>query len=275
MFFFDHLALIKWNVHPICFHIFSLEIRWYGIFFASGVFLFSFFMDKDPIVRKIFTTPEERDRLLTQAMGSSLLGAKLGYVILYTPRALWYKTLWTLQGFSFHGGLIGILLYAFYLSKRYKGHCLTILDRMAITIPWSLALGRIGNFFNSELIGRPTYAHWGVIFPYGDWQQIPRHPSQLYEALGEGLFLGGLMYCAETYGAFKISGLRCSLFLMAYGIIRLYLEQFRQPDPQIGFILYRWTLGQILCAIMIAMGFSLWTYLKKTSSLSPNIGANS
>ena len=264
----DLLPLVHWNIHPVLIQIFSLEIRWYGVFFAAGVFLFSLFIEKDEKIRAILPTPAARDSLLAQAIGSTLIGSKLGYVILYTPNYMWGKTLLTLQGFSFHGGLVGILFYSIYLSKLYPAQFATLLDRIAIWVPWSLALGRIGNFFNSELIGRPTYANWGVCFHYGDWQTIPRHPSQLYEALGEGILLGFFMYLVDRNLSKKTPGLRCSFFLIAYGVIRLYLEQFRQPDAQIGFVLHHWTLGQLLCAMMIAMGLSLWAYLKITSSLT-------
>ncbi len=258
----DLLPLVTWNVSPICFSLGFITIRWYGIFFAAGVFLFSRNMESDSKIALVIPLAKDQESMLSYAIMSTIIGAKIGYVFLYAPKSLWWSTLWTLQGFSFHGGIVGILVYMTYLARQYKFQCLILLDRFSVAVPWSLALGRLGNFFNSELIGRPTNAPWGILFPFGESHPLPRYPSQIYEGFGEGVILGYALYLFDQYGFHQPPGILSSFFLIGYGTIRLFLEPFRQPDPQIGLLGNGWTLGQILCLIMIAMGLLLWTSLK-------------
>jgi phosphatidylglycerol:prolipoprotein diacylglycerol transferase len=210
----NFFPLYTWDVHPVAFHLLDINIRWYGIFFASGVFLLSIFIEKDKTIRSIIPQSHHRDLLLSYAILFTILGAKLGYIFLYTPYDQWIRNFFASQGFSFHGGLLGFLVYTFIFAHQYKGYALSIIDRFAVWIPWSLALGRIGNFFNSELIGRPTYRDWGIVFPYGDPSLVARHPSQIYEALGEGVILGFLMLWIDKILSPRAPGVRCSLFIM-------------------------------------------------------------
>ncbi|MBM4222192.1 MAG: prolipoprotein diacylglyceryl transferase [Gammaproteobacteria bacterium] len=252
MSFLPYSAIFTMNIHPIAFSIGPIDIRWYGICFATGMFLFTHFFSSDKYIRpqKILF-----ENLLSMVIACILLGAKIGYVVFYTSPKIWLKALFALNGLSFHGGVLGACVSGYICYKKYGVETMwTLLDRTARWVPWSLLVGRIGNFLNSELLGRPTgLDSFGVIFPYGDRLLIPRHPSQLYEAFGEGIILGWIMYYADYhYG--KHPKFLSGIFLISYGLIRLMLEYYRMPDHQIGFLTFGLTLGQWLCICMIFAG---------------------
>jgi phosphatidylglycerol:prolipoprotein diacylglycerol transferase len=166
-------------------------------------------------------------------------------------------------GLSFHGGLVGVLLAACYLIKKKKQDFWFWSDLLIPTAPIGIALVRIGNFINGELYGRVAQVPWAMIFP-GDPQQAPRHPSQLYESLGEGLVLFVFLWLIK--GHIKTKGGILPVFLMAYGTIRFGLEFFREPDLQLGYFFSWVTMGQILCVLMILAGLALFIYLKRKGS---------
>ena len=180
---------------------------------------------------------------------------RLGYVLFYHTSSIIYDPLFVfkiwLGGMSFHGGLIGAITSLFLFAKKMKISFLEMLDFAAPLTPTGIALGRVGNFINSELWGRITTAPWGIVFPYGG--ALPRHPSQLYEALTEGiiLFLVLWLYSAKPKPRGTVSG----LFLLGYGILRFGCEFFREPDTELGFIALNWlTMGQLLSIPMIILG---------------------
>jgi len=195
-----------------------------------------------------------------------IVGARLGYVLFYDLKmylkdpleifAIWHG------GMSFHGGLIGVLVVAILFSWKNKKPFWKIVDLFIVTAPIGLGLGRIGNFINGELYGRETNVPWGMIFPNGG--PHPRHPSQLYECALEGGVLFIILWFLKDK-ELPEGGL-LALFLSVYGIFRFFVELFRQPDKQLGFILGPFTMGQTLSAFMIIGGILLLVYLKRSNS---------
>lgn len=185
-----------------------------------------------------------------------LLGARLGYVIFYNAayyldNPLEIFSIWQ-GGMSFHGGFIGVLLGGLLFCKRYRVDYWLIADLVVVTVPIGLGLGRLGNFINGELYGRVTNVPWAMIFP---GESLPRHPSQLYEFLLEGVVLFVILWSMK--GKVK-SGQLIALFLVFYGIFRIVAEFFREPDPQIGYIMGVITMGQILSCLMVVAGTILY-----------------
>ena len=191
-----------------------------------------------------------------------VIGARLGYVLFYDFKmyladpfeiaAIWHG------GMSFHGGLIGVLVVAIVFCSKNKLSFWKIADLVIVTAPIGLALGRIGNFINGELYGRVTQSPWGLIFPKGG--PLPRHPSQLYESGLEGCLLFLILWFLKDR-RLPDGGL-LALFLFLYGVFRFVVEFFREPDAQLGFILGPFTMGQLLCTLMMVGGVLLMIYLK-------------
>lgn len=245
------------NINPEIVKIGPLSIRWYGLMYLIG-FIASYLIVKREIKRRGLRV--ERDfleNLYFYLILGLLLGARLGYVLFYNLSyyiahpleifAIWHG------GMSFHGGLIGVIVSAYIFCKRKHFDFLTLTDMLVITAPIGLGLGRIGNFINGELYGRVTDVPWAMVFPEGG--PLPRHPSQLYEAALEGVLLFIILWYLKD--KFNRSGIISSLFLVFYGIFRFFAEFFREPDAQIGYILEVFTMGQILCFIMIIAGSAL------------------
>ncbi len=194
-----------------------------------------------------------------------LIGARLGYVLFYNlPRymeapwevfAIWHG------GMSFHGGLLGMIVSGGWYARRKRAPFFELADIGALAAPIGLMLGRIGNFINGELYGRVTTLPWGMIFPAGGG--MPRHPSQLYEAILEGPVLFGLLWWLRTRT--DVNGVVLAVFLIVYGVSRFCIEFVREPDPQLGFVFLTFTMGQILCACMIVAGAGLLIRARHTS----------
>jgi len=248
------------NISPEIVKIGPLSIRWYGLMYLIG-FICSYLIVKREIKRRGLRV--ERDfleNLYFYLIFGLLLGARIGYVVFYnlpyfTKHPLEVLAIWH-GGMSFHGGLIGVIVAAWLFTKAKKFDFFTITDMLVITAPIGLGLGRIGNFINGELYGRVTDVPWAMIFPEGG--PLPRHPSQLYEAALEGALLFVILWILKD--KFSRSGIVSSLFLIFYGIFRFFIEFFREPDPQIGYIFRIFTMGQILCTIMILSGCLLFIY---------------
>lgn len=192
------------------------------------------------------------------------LGSRLIYILFYNldffiNNPSYIPKIW-LGGMSFHGALLGVVLSILIVSKR-KGHSFFLFaDLLAVVTPFVLIFGRIANFINGELVGRVTTVPWAVIFPR--FGQSPRHPSQIYEALTEGLLTFIILWVLKS--KMKTNpGLLSSLFLILYGGFRFLMEYFRMPDPQLGFILPGLSMGQILCLVMIISGSALLYFSRK------------
>ena len=249
------------NFDPVAFQIFSFEIRWYSLAYISGI-IFGWLYCKKKLIKdkKLLNL---FDDLITYLIIGIILGGRIGYVFFYQmenfikdPIYIFY--IWK-GGMSFHGGLIGVVLATTIFSKKHKIDSYIFLDLISLVAPIGLFLGRIANFINSELYGRETDVFWSVKFVAID--NISRHPSQIYEAIFEGLILFFLLNHFAKKDSFKNPGLISSMFLIFYSFFRFILEFFRAPDYQIGYLIYQLTLGQFISIVFFSLGISL--YLKK------------
>tara|TARA_B100001123_G_C15111381_1_gene947614 strand:- start:329 stop:1093 length:765 start_codon:yes stop_codon:yes gene_type:complete len=249
------------NFDPVAFQIFSLEIRWYSLAYIFGV-LFGWLYCKKKLIKdkKLINLIDD---LIAYLIVGIILGGRIGYILFYDLN-YYLKNLYEILmiwkgGMSFHGGLIGIVLATAIFSKKHKIDPYIFLDLISLAAPIGLFLGRIANFINSELYGRETNIFWSVKFLTID--NIPRHPSQIYEAIFEGLVLFILLNYLAKKDSFKNPGLISSMFLIFYSFFRFILEFFRAPDLQIGYLAYQLTLGQFISVVFCFLGISL--YLKK------------
>jgi phosphatidylglycerol:prolipoprotein diacylglycerol transferase len=198
------------------------------------------------------------DLIFFVALGA-ILGGRLGYMLFYTNGAFFshpwsFFKIWE-GGMSFHGGLLGVIIAVFLFAKKAHKHFLEVSDFLAPLVPLGLAAGRAGNFINGELWGRSTDMAWGIVFPNAD--TIPRHPSQLYELALEGLLLFVLLwwYASKPRKEGRIS----AFFLIGYALCRIVAECFREPDMQLGFLVFdSITMGQLLSLPMLVVGIWLW-----------------
>jgi phosphatidylglycerol:prolipoprotein diacylglycerol transferase len=253
---------MKVNIDPILIELGPIRVSWYGMMYVLG-FLLSYLLVRYQIKRKDFgVSRQEVEDLYFYLILGLIVGARLGYVLFYDLKmyladpleivAIWHG------GMSFHGGLIGVLIVGLLFAWRRKKSFWKIADLFIVTAPIGLGLGRIGNFINGELYGRVTHVPWGMIFSKGG--PLPRHPSQLYESALEGGLLFLILWFVKNRNL--PSGGLLGFFLILYGVFRFFVEFFREPDPQVGFILGPFTMGQLLCTLMIVAGAALLAYLK-------------
>ena len=252
-------------IDPVLIRVGPLEVRWYGLMYLLG-FACGYLIIRSELRRKNGPIPvESADDLLFYLIVGMLIGARLGYVIFYNLgsylAAPWEIFFIWHGGMSFHGGLAGMLVSGVIFSRRKNAPFMELADIGALAAPIGLMLGRIGNFINGELYGRVTTVPWGIVFPGGG--DLPRHPSQLYEAFFEGPFLFALLWWLRV--RIKRPGEVLATFVLAYGIVRFVVELFREPDPQLGFIAEGLTMGQILCLFMIVAGIGLHIYIRWVS----------
>ena len=248
------------NFDPVALEIFSLEIRWYSLAYILGISIGWILSTKIYISNKEFK--ENFDDFLSYLILGIIVGGRLGYVIFYnfdyySNNLLDIFKIWQ-GGMSFHGGLIGVIFASIFFAKKNNQNPFLYLDIVALVTPVGLFFGRIANFINSELYGTITNVPWAVTFVQVD--NLPRHPSQLYEALLEGLFLFLLLIYFKNKFSDK-PGVISGLFLIIYSIFRFIVEFYRVPDEQLGYILLNLTMGQVASLIFIISGVILF-YLK-------------
>lgn len=237
-------------------------MRWYGLMYILGFFA-SYWLTVYQIRggRKPGVTKEDIDDLFFYLILGLIVGARLGYALFYNLGFYIEKPLEVFMvwhgGMSFHGGLAGAFIAGITIIIRKNMPFTITADTIIPTAPIGICLGRIGNFINGELFGRPTDVPWGMVFPQGG--PMPRHPSQLYEAFFEGLLLFVILWFYKDKK--KRDGDVFAVFLILYGIFRTFCEFFRLPDPQLGYILGPLSMGQILSLIMTAIGLFLKFYL--------------
>ncbi len=250
------------NFDPVALEIFSLQIRWYSLAYIFGIILGWIYCKKKLIKdEKLFNLFND---FLTYVIIGIIFGGRLGYVLFYNLEYFLNNfsevfMIWK-GGMSFHGGLLGIVLASFIFSKKNKIDPFYFLDQIAIVAPIGIFLGRIANFINSELYGKETDIIWSVKFLAID--NIGRHPSQIYEAIFEGLVLFMILNNLNKKENFKKIGLISAMFLILYSIFRFVLEFFREPDIQIGYLVFHLTLGQIISVIFFILGISLYLIKK-------------
>ena len=245
------------NLNPVAFEIFFIKIHWYSLAYISGIIFGWFYIKRVLIKNNIYKI--YLDDIITYLIIGIIIGGRLGYVLIYNLK--FYLTnpleifmLWN-GGMSFHGGLIGVIISNILFCKKHKLEKYIFLDFVAVAAPIGIFFGRIANFINSELVGKPTDLAWGIIFPLVD--NIPRHPSQLYEAVFEGAILFIIMNKIYFNKNYKVGN--CSFaFLIFYGIFRIFSEFFREPDKQIGYLIDSLSMGMLLSTLMIVIGFLLY-----------------
>ena len=242
------------HINPVFLSIGPLHFRWYGLMYVLG-FVATYFILRSEVRRKQLplTRDDVADLVFYGAMGV-VLGGRLGYILfydlgLYLADPLQIFAVWK-GGMSFHGGFLGVVLSIVLFARRKKISFLTLIDMVAQCVPVGLGLGRIGNFINGELYGRPTDVPWGIIFPGGG--DLPRHPSQLYEAFLEGLVLFFVVRIMARRS--DVAGITAWTFCAGYGLFRFFVEFFRQPDAQIGTFLDFFSMGQLLSLPMFLVG---------------------
>lgn len=251
------------DINPVAINLGFIQIRWYGISYVTGILLAWWLLRIRS--KKLYEIwgPDQVADLIFYATVGIILGGRLGSVLFYNlpyyvEHPLDVFKIWE-GGMSFHGGLIGVLIGIWWFARRQKMGFFYVSDFLAPVVPIGLFLGRIANFINGELWGRPSNLPWAMIFPDPRAGNIPRHPSQLYEAFFEGLVLFTVLwwYSSRPRPLMAVSG----LFLLLYGIFRGLVEFVREPDPQLGFLAGGWlTMGMLLSAPMIVLGI-LFLYL--------------
>ena len=248
------------RIPPDIVHLGPFALRWYGVMYVVG-YAVGVRVARGRVRRGLVQFDESAiDALLVYLVVGMLLGARLVYVFVYEPAhyaahpwdafAIWHG------GLSFHGAVLGMVAACIAFSRRRHLPFWTVADTVALSGAPGLFFGRLGNFINGELYGRASSVPWAMVFP-ADPRQVPRHPSQLYEAVCEGLilflFLRTLERRAVASGRYR-PGLLAGAFLIGYGAIRFLLEFTRQPDAQLGFVLGRLSMGQLLSSLMIIAG---------------------
>lgn len=259
------------EIDPIIVSLGPLKIRWYGVTYLVA-FTAGWWLGRVRAARSngVWDAQQIEDMVFFAVLGV-ILGGRIGYTLFYNFNVFSHDPLVIFRiwqgGMSFHGGLLGVLLSMWLFARKYKFSFFQVTDFLAPLIPMGLAAGRIGNFINAELWGRVSDVPWAMVFPNAG--PFPRHPSQLYEALLEGVLLFIIMwlYSAKQRPTMAVSG----LFLACYGSFRFAVEWLREPDEHIRFLAFDWlTMGQILSLPMVIIGAGLlWlAYKNQPRSLS-------
>jgi phosphatidylglycerol:prolipoprotein diacylglycerol transferase len=242
------------NIPPDLIHIGPIRVRWYGLMYLVGFLASYFLIERQERARRLGLQGAMLQSLMGYLAFGLIIGARLGYILLYQYAdlgdylrhpleiiAVWHG------GMSFHGGLMGAVIGGILFCRRYRLSLWEVGDTVIVTAPVGLGLGRLGNFINGELFGRPSNVPWAMVFPMGG--PLPRYPSELYEAALEGVLLFIILWKLKDR-KYRPGTMVC-FFLAGYGVLRFVAEFFRQPDPQIGLFWGILSMGQILCLIMI------------------------
>ncbi|MBK1973297.1 prolipoprotein diacylglyceryl transferase [Campylobacter sp. TTU-622] len=257
------------NFNVVAFELFGLKVHWYGIMYILSLIiallLAKFFVKKF----KINISSKMLDNYFIWVEIGVILGARLGYILIYDSNTLWYLAHpWQIfnpyyngefvgiRGMSYHGAIIGFLVATFLFCKKYKQNMWIYLDLVALSVPLAYIFGRIGNFLNQELFGRVTDVPWGIYV-----NGILRHPSQLYEAFFEGFVVFLIVYYANLRKSFN--GELIIIYASAYSLARFFCEFYREPDFGLGYIIFGLSMGQILSLLMCMLSLLFYIYLKK------------
>jgi phosphatidylglycerol---prolipoprotein diacylglyceryl transferase len=264
-------------IDPIALSIGSFQITWYALCFLMAWWvayrLFSFFEEKEKAEMSL--GQKKRESLFWWLLFAAFLGARLGYALFYAPEYFMQHiselfipydfeehTWTTLHGMSYHGGLLGVGIVVFSWAKIHDESWVSIGDKLAFVAPVVSFFGRVGNFLNQELPGTFTMMEWGMYFPD---QIILRHPVTLYSAFFEGVLVFGIMLLARK--KLKHKGQLLSLYLFSYGVARLVVEIWREPDPGVALFLDVFSRGQFLSIIMVGVAFFGWFFCSKRATI--------
>jgi phosphatidylglycerol---prolipoprotein diacylglyceryl transferase len=251
------------DIDPVAIHIGPLAVHWYGLAYLAGFVLAWLLATRRARRAGSPVTPAQVEDIIFSGALGVILGGRFGYVIFYNFEQFLQDPLWLFRvwegGMSFHGGALGVIIAMAWYARKNRMQLGALWDFIAPLVPLGLLLGRLANFLNQELWGRPTNVAWGMIFPRTDPLLLVRHPSQLYEALLEGLILFIILWSFSNRPrpTYSVGG----LFLFLYGVFRFSIEFFREPDAQIGFAALGWmSRGQQLSLPMIIAGAALFSY---------------
>ena len=249
------------NFDPIAFQIMSFEIRWYSLAYILGIVVGWILCKK--IFIKNLDISEKFDDYITYLIIGIILGGRVGYILFYNfsyylDNIFDIFKIWQ-GGMSFHGGLLGVIASSYIFAKKNNQNPFFYLDQVSLVAPIGIFFGRMANFINSELYGTTTDMPWSVIFVKVD--NLSRHPSQLYEAILEGIILFLILIYFMNKGYLKKPSLISGLFLIFYSLFRFFVEFFRVPDEQIGYLFLNLTMGQIISLVFASIGITLF-YLK-------------
>lgn len=266
------------EIDPVLIQIGPFAIRWYALAYIAGLLLgwrYLMSLADTPTIwggKSPFTRDQADDLLLWVALGV-ILGGRLGYVLFYNPAFYLYNpgdiiAVWN-GGMSFHGGFLGVVLAIYLFARKHSIPLWSLADGAAAVAPIGILFGRLANFINSELWGRTTDVAWGVVFPTGG--PLPRHPSQLYEGLLEGVLLFiVLRYLTHHTNALSRPGVVAGTFFIGYGLSRIFVEFFREPDAHIGYLFGPVTQGMVLTVPMALVGAGIiwWAQSKPQTAKS-------
>ena len=249
------------NFDPIAFQIMSFEIRWYSLAYILGIVVGWILCKK--IFIKNLDIIEKFDDYITYLIIGIILGGRVGYILFYNfsyylDNIFDIFKIWQ-GGMSFHGGLLGVIASSYIFAKKNNQNPFYYLDQVSLVAPIGIFFGRLANFINSELYGTATDLPWSVIFAKVD--NLSRHPSQLYEAILEGIILFLILIYFVNKDYLKKPGLISGMFLIFYSLFRFFVEFFRVPDEQIGYLFLNLTMGQIISLVFASIGITLF-YLK-------------
>jgi phosphatidylglycerol:prolipoprotein diacylglycerol transferase len=272
--------LIWWQhlpekMNPVIFSVGGFKLHYYGLMYLVAfavVYLLVVYRIKRE--ERFSISADEIQNLMIYMMIGVIVGGRIGYVIIYNP--LYYLknpleiflpfsfsngiTFTGISGMSFHGGLIGVIVSIWIFTRKTGYNFWNTVDLFAAAVPLGYTFGRIGNFINGELYGRVTTSPIGMYFPLAPGHSL-RHPSQLYEAIFEGIVLFIVLWNLRKLNTPK--GAMLSFYIIGYGFVRFFIEFYRQPDPQLGFVFMSFSMGQLLCGLMIVSGVALYFYLSR------------
>jgi len=248
------------QIDPVIFSIGPVSVRWYGLMYVIAFVLANWLANRQADKNGSGWTREQVSDLMFYGFLGVIVGGRVSYVLFYNFGAFLADPLYLFRtwegGMSFHGGVLGVLTAMAWFARKTKKNFLAVGDFVVPLLPLGLAFGRLGNFINGELWGRTTDVAWGMMFPNAG--MLPRHPSQLYELVGEGIVLFILLqwYKSKNPPAGNVGG----LFLLGYGVARFIVEFYREPDVQLGLLTFGMSMGQWLCVPMILAGLLLITW---------------
>ena len=249
------------NFDPVAFQIISFEVRWYSLAYITGIII-GWSLCKKILIKKS-NINEKFDDYITYLIIGIIVGGRLGYIVFYNFNYYLHNVsdifkIWQ-GGMSFHGGLLGVIIASIIFAKKNNQDPFEYMDLVSLVSPIGIFFGRLANFINSELYGTTTNVPWSVTFVKID--NLSRHPSQLYEAVLEGIILFLILMYFRKKNYLTKPGLISGLFLIFYSIFRFFIEFFRVPDEQLGYLIFKLSMGQIISLIFLSIGIIIF-YLK-------------
>ena len=256
------------NFDPVAFQIMSFEIRWYSLAYIAGIII-GWLLCKKILIQKSDIN-EKFDDYITYLVIGMIIGGRLGYIIFYNfsyyiNNFFDIFKVWE-GGMSFHGGLIGIIIASILFTKKHNQDSFLYMDLVSLVAPIGIFFGRLANFINSELYGTPTDIPWAVTFIQVD--NLSRHPSQLYEAILEGVILFIILMYFKNKDYLKKPGLISGLFLIFYSLFRFFIEFVRVPDEQLGYLIFELSMGQIISLIFFVIGIILFYFKNENKQIT-------